>query len=84
MASQPDHLSVVPDQPADDVYGWVPFLANSSRPPLRLTVGVIYGDDDPGTDIAIDRNGYLVRHPYEQGLRHESTEEERAAVGWTW
>ena len=75
------HLTAVPDP--EDLYGWVPFLANSSKPPVKLTIAVQYGkDDDPGTDIVLDPNGWVLRHKY--SLPRESTEGERAAVGWTW
>jgi hypothetical protein len=76
------HLAAVPDQPVVDPYGTVDFLADSSKPPLKLTVGVSYYGMDPGTDIVLDPNGFVSKHPYD--VARNSTEEERAAVGWTW
>ena len=48
----------------------------------ELSIDVQYGDDDPGTDVVLDTNGWVLRHKYSNP--RESTEEERAAVGWTW
>ena len=69
-------------EPIEDPYGWIEFTVDTTKPPLRLTVGVRYGDDDPGTDIVLTPNGWVLKHPY--AMQRESTEEERAAVGWTW
>jgi hypothetical protein len=74
-------VSAPPSEEPDDPYGWVEFFNGIEA--RRLTVGVRYGDDDPGTDIVLDPNGVLLRHPYDV-VRTESTDEERAAVGWTW
>ena len=76
-------LRAVPDPPPiEDPFGWIEFLADSSKPPLRLTIGVAYGDDLPDTDIVLNTRGWVVVHPY--GADRRATEEERAAVGWTW
>jgi hypothetical protein len=72
-------LHVVPD-PAD-VYGYVEFMADTRSEPVKLSIAVGYGDD-PGTDIVLGPDGWVCAHPYHQG--RWSTEEERAAVGWTW
>ena len=77
------HLSAVPDRDDPEVYGWVEFLADSTKPPQRLTVAVDYGDGDPGTDVVLSPSGTVLKHPYDYAPR-KSTEEERAAVGWTW
>lgn len=29
------HLTAVPDLEVEDPYGWVPFLANSNKPPIK-------------------------------------------------
>lgn len=76
------HLAGVPEREDENPYGSVEFLADSRKPPLRLTIGVEYGED-PGTDIVLTPGGHVVKHPYDHTPR-KSTEEERAAVGWTW
>lgn len=49
----------------------------------RLSIEVDYDRDGcPGADIVLDPNGWVQRHPFSEP--RDSTDEERAAVGWTW
>lgn len=75
------HLGAVPDRPEPDVYGHIDFFDGIKT--CRLTVEVDYDRDGcPGADIVIEPSGWVLRHPFD--APRESTEEERAAVGWTW
>jgi hypothetical protein len=75
--------SSVPDPPPEaDFLGHIDFFDGVRT--HNLTIGVAYGDrEDETFDVLLDPHGKLVRHPFEGG-RTMSTEEERAAVGWTW
>jgi hypothetical protein len=82
------HLRSVPDRPDPDVYGYVDYFDGQQT--HRLTIAVMDVSGDPAqivrsasADIVLATNGFVLRHPYEAGHRM-STEEERAAVGWTW
>jgi hypothetical protein len=68
----------VPDQPEAeaDVYGDIEFFDGIRTHRLSITV------EDPSADVVLSRSGWVVQHPFRSS--RESTEEERAAVGWTW
>lgn len=70
------HLHSVPDWPVPDVYGHIDFWDGTKT--RRLSIDVEPAD----TDIVLSRNGWVVKHPFDHP--RDSTEEERAAVGWTW
>jgi len=76
------HLSGVPGRPVPNVYGQIDFFDGAST--HRLTIGVYYGGPLASytDDIVIARSGRIMRHPFDHP--RDSTEEERAAVGWTW
>jgi hypothetical protein len=70
------HLRSAPDLPDPDVYGHIDFFTGLET--RRLTIAVLPGD----ADVVLDCNGWVVKHPFDS--KRVSTEEERAAVGWTW
>ena len=75
-------LSSVPEP--EPVYGVIDvwFGTNDTR---RCTIGVAHAVESIALleeDILLDPNGWVGRHPLISG--RDSTEEERAAVGWTW
>jgi len=59
-----------------DVYGHVDYFDGMRT--HRLTIDVQPAD----ADIVLSPNGRVLKHPFD--APRESTEEERAAVGWTW
>ena len=81
---------VVPDPVPQDLYGVVEFFDGVEV--HKLTIGVAYcgtalalglqADEDIEYDIVLDPHGWVLKHPYGSG--REATEDERAAVGWTW
>jgi hypothetical protein len=79
-------LKSVPDPEPLDAYGHIEvYTGLGVTGMVKLKIGVSYGDpmDDLSYDILLDQNGQVIRHPLEVTPRM-STEEERAAVGWTW
>lgn len=70
------HLGAVPDQPDPDVYGHVDYFNGIET--RRLSIDVAPAD----TDIVLRQDGWVLTHPFDRP--RDSTEEERAAVGWTW
>lgn len=77
----PSHLKSVPDRPDPDVYGHIDFFDGVKT--RRLTIEVDYARDGRGgVDIVLDPAGWVIRHPFD--APRDSTEDERAAVGWTW
>lgn len=86
MADSPGNASglrAVPDREDPDVYGHIEFFDGQTV--HNLTIGVYYGGPTENYDEAIllTENGRVIRHPY-WSVPRDSTEEERAAVGWTW
>lgn len=76
-------LRAVPDRQDPDVYGHIDFFDGVKT--HRLSIAEYHGGslDDYPEDIILSRACQRVlRHPYD--VPRESTEEERAAVGWTW
>ncbi len=82
-------LHSVPDPEPIEVYGYIDFHDGLGETGVRrLTIGVCYGitlEDLQACpeDVVLDHTGEVLRHPY-GALPRKSTEEERAAVGWTW
>lgn len=70
------HLRSVPDRPDPEVYGHIDYWTGIET--RRLTIDVEPAD----ADIVLSHNGRVLKHPFDSP--RESTEDERAAVGWTW
>lgn len=75
-------LRAVPDRPEPDVYGHVEFWDGVET--HKLSIGVYLGGDPSKytEDVLLDPHGWVLRHRWDRDRM--STEEERAAVGWTW
>lgn len=74
------HLEAVPDLP--ELYGRIEFFDGITT--HDLTIGVYCGGnlDAYAEDVLLDQKGWVLRHRWDSNRM--STEEERAAVGWTW
>lgn len=75
-------LRAVPDRQDPDVYGHIDLFDGVNT--RRLSIAVSYNLETIGRpeDVLLSPNGWVLKHPFE--ACRMSTEEERAAVGWTW
>lgn len=66
----------VPDRVEPDVYGHIDYFDGATT--HHLSIGI----EDPEADIVLSRSGWMSKHPFDHP--RFSTEDERAAAGWTW
>jgi hypothetical protein len=59
-----------------EVYGHIDYFDGIKTRHLSIAV------EDHAADIVLSHAGYVTKHPFD--APRDSTEEERAAVGWTW